>query len=118
MKILTNTGDKIISILVPIEFLEMDDIYSSVIFEVMKRDRKDYPNVSISHSPSSQRASKLSECFSGRQEDIQKIFPKFNWSFEQEASAIIGTILIPDDSTTGTLLREKINQIALKMSNE
>lgn len=110
MKKIINNDKKIVSILVPIELAQMDELYHGAISATFENSRK--KGVAILFSPSSQRASEISKCFIGQDIDLVKqIMPKYNYTLDQEIEALPGVVIIPEQDTSPKLLREELMDI-------
>lgn len=109
MKEYVNSDAKIVSIMVPEELVEMSDRFDLAFNSNMgiARLRK----VSLIFSPSSQRAALLSKQMYGSEEDIRKVFPKYGWSVEQEAKAMPGVVVVPDEKTSPNQLSARVSEL-------
>lgn len=110
MKKIIKDDKKVVSILVPIELAQMDGLYHGAISAIFENSRE--KGVAIYFSPSSQRASEISKCFIGQDiELVKQIMPKYNYTLEQEIETLPGIVLIPEQDTSGKLLREELMSI-------
>lgn len=112
MKIYNNSAKRMISVMIPEEFHDMDESYMRILNDVNHLARA--CDTTLFFSPSNQRASVISKCIAGScDERMSEIMPKYNWTLEQEIADLPGIVLVPDDTTSPAELREKINELLI-----
>lgn len=111
MKEYTNSDARIVSVIVPEDLNEMSGLFGSAFSN--NKDTACRKNVALVFSPSNQRAALLSRqrVMPEQDQEIRKIFPKYGWSVEQEAEAMPGIVIVPDENTSPNQVSARVAEL-------